>query len=144
MTYKIGVIGDKDSVLPFKLFGFDVRFVDTAPEIRQAIEEMADKDYGVIYITEEYAQKASETIARYDEVMTPAIVLIPNHSGSLGIGQQNIRDRVEKAVGAGHTMSICSAPPPTRCSGIKRILLFGVIAQIVDPIAHHNARAIGL
>ncbi|MCJ0536532.1 V-type ATP synthase subunit F [Enterococcus cecorum] len=99
MTYKIGVIGDKDSVLPFKLFGFDVRFVDTAPEIRQAIEEMADKDYGVIYITEEYAQKASETIARYDEVMTPAIVLIPNHSGSLGIGQQNIRDRVEKAVG---------------------------------------------
>ena len=52
--------------------------------------------------------------------------------------------RVEKAVGAGHTMSICSAPPPTRCSGIKRILLFGVIAQIVDPIAHHNARAIGL
>ena len=48
MTYKIGVIGDKDSVLPFKLFGFDVRFVDTSAEIRQAIEEMADKDYGVI------------------------------------------------------------------------------------------------
>ena len=99
MTYKIGVIGDKDSVLPFKLFGFDVRFVDTSAEIRQAIEEMADKDYGVIYITEEYAQKVSETIARFDEVMIPAIVLIPNHSGSLGIGQQNIRDRVEKAVG---------------------------------------------
>ena len=31
MTYKIGVIGDKDSVLPFKLFGFDVRFVDNSP-----------------------------------------------------------------------------------------------------------------
>ncbi|HJF20091.1 MAG TPA: V-type ATP synthase subunit F [Enterococcus columbae] len=99
MTYKIGVVGDKDSVLPFKLFGFDVRFATQAIEIRRAIEEMAKAEYGVIYVTEECAKEVPETIHRYDDQMTPAIVLIPSHAGSLGIGKKNIQERVEKAVG---------------------------------------------
>ena len=53
MTHKIGVVGDKDSVLPFKLFGFDVRYGTTKQTVRQAIEEMAKNEYGVIYVTEQ-------------------------------------------------------------------------------------------
>ena len=41
----------------------------------------------------------SDTIRRYDALLTPAIILIPNHSGSLGIGKKRIQDNVEKAVG---------------------------------------------
>lgn len=55
MTHKIGVVGDKDSVLPFKLFGFDVRYGTTKQTVRQAIEEMAKNEYGVIYVTEQCA-----------------------------------------------------------------------------------------
>ena len=36
---------------------------------------------------------------------------------------------------------IRAAPTERRNRRIKQILLFGVIAQIVDPIAHHNADA---
>ena len=81
MTHKIGVVGDKDSVLPFKLFGFDVRYGTTKQTVRQAIEEMAKNEYGVIYVTEQCAALSPETIE------------------SLGIGLEEIQKNVEKAVG---------------------------------------------
>ncbi|OJG80970.1 V-type ATP synthase subunit F [Enterococcus pallens] len=60
---------------------------------------MAREKYGVIYITEQYAQLVPDTIKRYEEELIPAIVLIPNHQGTLGIGKQMIQDQVERAVG---------------------------------------------
>lgn len=99
MAYKIGVIGDKDSVLPFKLFGFDVRTATTEKLVRQTIDEMAKANYGVIYITEQSAALSPESISRYEEQLSPAIVLIPNHTGTLNIGVNKIQENVEKAVG---------------------------------------------
>ena len=99
MAHKIGAIGDKDSVLPFKLFDFDTRTIKDKQVIRQQIEEMAQNDYGIIYITGEFAQLVPETIKRYEEKMIPAIVLIPNHEGTLGIGKSMIQGQVERAVG---------------------------------------------
>lgn len=99
MTYKIGVIGDKESVLPFKLFGFDVREGIEAKSVRKTIDQMAKNEYGVIYLTEACAAMVPETIERYESQLTPAIVLIPNHKGSLGLGQQKVEDIVEKAIG---------------------------------------------
>ncbi|MHC5249026.1 V-type ATP synthase subunit F [Enterococcus sp. LJL120] len=99
MTSKIGVVGDKGSVLPFKIFGFDVRYGTDEKVTRKAIEEMAQADYAVIYVTEACAALVPETISRYETVMTPAIVLIPNHEGTLGISQDKIAKNVEKAVG---------------------------------------------
>lgn len=99
MAYKIGVVGDKGSVLPFKIFGFDVRYGTDAKSTRAAIEEMAKAEYGVIYVTEDCAAMMPETIERYDSELTPAIVLIPNHQGTQGIGREKIQKNVEKAVG---------------------------------------------
>ncbi|MGX7030884.1 V-type ATP synthase subunit F [Vagococcus zengguangii] len=99
MTYKVGVIGDKNSVLPFKLFGFDVQIVTDGQTTRRTIEEMVQANYGVIYITEAFASLVPETIQRYETELTPTIILIPNHRGSLGIGKQNIQKNVERAVG---------------------------------------------
>lgn len=101
IMHKIGVIGDKDSVLCFKAFGLDVFPVIEieAEENRKLIDRLAREDYGIIFITEQIAQSVSETIDRYDKVMVPAIILIPSNAGSLGIGLNRIRKNVEKAVG---------------------------------------------
>lgn len=99
MAYKIGVIGDKDSILPFKLFGFDVRFSTTSEKTAQLLKEMVEKKYGIIYLTEEEAQKVPQLLTNYQTLMTPAIILIPSHKGSLGIGQRQVNENVEKAVG---------------------------------------------
>ncbi|MDT2822816.1 V-type ATP synthase subunit F [Enterococcus devriesei] len=99
MAHKIGAIGDKDSILPFKLFDFDTRTTKDKQMIRRQIDEMAKNEYGIIYITEEFAQLVPDTIKRYEEQMIPAIVLIPNHKGTLGIGKAMIQGQVERAVG---------------------------------------------
>lgn len=99
MAHKIGVIGDKYSVMPFKLFGFDVRYGMSDRQIRDSIEQMAAEDYGVIFITEEASEQATETINRYKSKIQPAIILIPSNKGSKGIGKKAIQENVEKAIG---------------------------------------------
>lgn len=98
---KIGVVGDRDSVLCFKAFGIDVYPVlESAPEEnRKIVDKLAREGYGIIFITEQIAAGMAETIDRYNRELTPAIILIPGNRGSLGIGMKRIRDNVEKAVG---------------------------------------------
>ena len=98
--YKLGVIGDKDSVLAFKAIGIDVFTAIDKEDAEKLVKKLADENYGVIFITESFAQLIQETIDKYRESMTPAIILIPSNKGSLGIGLADINRSVEKAVGA--------------------------------------------
>lgn len=97
--YKIGVVGDEDSILAFKALGIDVYPVITGIEARGIIDSLAKKDYAVIFVTEQIAIGIKETIERYDNQMLPAIILIPNNQGSLSIGLSRIKENIEKAVG---------------------------------------------
>ena len=40
------------------------------------------------------------TIERYNREVLPAVILIPNNQGSLGIGLKKIDEYVEKAIGS--------------------------------------------
>lgn len=99
--YKIGVVGDKDSILFFKAIGMDVYpVIETeTEEIRKLVDRLAREDYGIIFITEQIAQTISETIDRYNNKPVPGIILIPSNQGSLGIGLARVSDNVERAVG---------------------------------------------
>lgn len=97
--YKIGVVGDKDSVLAFKAIGIDVYPVVEAEEAQKTVDRMAIDKYAVIFVTEQVAKDIEETIERYNREILPAVILIPSNQGSLNIGMQRIRDNVEKAVG---------------------------------------------
>ena len=97
--YKIGVVGDKDSILAFKAIGIDVYPVVEVEDARKIIDKLAVSNYGVIFVTEQVAKDIGETIERYNKLMLPAIILIPSNQGSLNIGLQRIKDNVEKAVG---------------------------------------------
>ena len=99
MYKKIGVVGDKDSVLAFKALGVEVAPVVDADEARKAIDKMAINDYAVIFVTEQVAATIEETIERYNKQLLPAVILIPSNQGTLNIGSKRISDSVEKAVG---------------------------------------------
>lgn len=99
MFKKVGVVGDKDSVLAFKALGIDVFPVVSHDEARRTVDRLAVNDYAVIFITEHVAQSIPETIERYNREMLPAVILIPSNQGTLNIGMQRINDNVEKAVG---------------------------------------------
>ncbi len=98
--YKIGVIGDKDSILAFKALGIDVFPVVNAEEARRQVDSLARDRYGIIFITEQVAELIPETIQRYNNQIVPAVILIPNNQGTLNIGMDKINKNVEKAIGS--------------------------------------------
>ncbi|WP_442879408.1 V-type ATP synthase subunit F [Clostridium sp.] len=97
--HKIGVVGDRDSVLAFKALGIDVFPTIETEEARKIVDKMAFENYAVIFLTEQLAQHLEDTIQRYNKKIIPAIILIPSNQGTLNIGKQRISDNVEKAVG---------------------------------------------
>ena len=99
MQSKIGVVGEKQVVQAFRMIGFDAFPAEDAQTARSIIRHLAEEGYGIIYLTETLAKELEETIAFYDTQVTPAIILIPTHNGSLGIGKRRIHQNVEKAVG---------------------------------------------
>jgi V/A-type H+-transporting ATPase subunit F len=98
--YKIGVIGDKDSILGFKALGLSVFPVTQVSEAVDTLHNMAKENFAVIYITEQIAKDIMDEIESYKDDRLPAIIPIPGNQGSLGIGMQNVKKSVERAVGA--------------------------------------------
>lgn len=99
MYKKIGVVGDKDSVLAFKALGINVFPVVETEEARKTVDRLAMNGYAVIFVTEQVASTIEETIERYNRQTLPAVILIPSNQGTLNIGMKRINDNVEKAVG---------------------------------------------
>ena len=98
--YKIAVLGDRDSVLGFRALGLDVFFADDAETGRRTLHHLAQENYAVIYVTEQLAQDMTAEIARYQDDMLPAVILIPGANGSQGLGMSALNAAVERAVGS--------------------------------------------
>lgn len=97
--YKIGIIGDKQSVQGFKAVGLNVYDCTSKEEAKNILHNIA-KDHAIIYVVEDLYDQVKETIYEYSDERLPSIVPIPGMKGSLGIGLSNIKKAVEKAVGA--------------------------------------------
>ena len=99
--YKIGIIGDRESVLCFSALGFTVFEVEDAKSAETVLKNAAEsKEFAVLFITEKLAMEIDETIGRYKDLPLPAITVIPGRGGSTGYGFANIKKAVERAVGA--------------------------------------------
>jgi len=99
-TYKIAVIGDKDSILGFKTIGVDAYPVTDSDAALDILKRLVTENYAVIFITEQLARELEEIITELNKRYLPAVVLIPNSQGTLGIGIDQIKSNVEKAIGA--------------------------------------------
>ncbi len=97
--YKIAVLGDRDSVLGFKALGLETFDVESSTEARKVLAELAERDYAIIYITENLTGELSDDIKLYDSRAIPAIIPIPGRTGTLGIGMDALNRAVERAVG---------------------------------------------
>lgn len=99
--YKVGIIGDRDSVLGFMALGFSVHEVDSASDVGAKLRGLVkSEEYAVIFVTEDIALRAGEEIAKYKDLPLPAITVIPSSKGSMGYGMASIKNAVERAVGA--------------------------------------------
>ncbi len=98
--YKIGVIGDRASVLGFKAVGLDVFPTEEVDEAKTCLKSWAEGEYAIIYVTEGLAVELEKEIDKYKDSRLPAIIPIPNKSGPSGAGLRNVSKAVERAVGA--------------------------------------------
>jgi V/A-type H+-transporting ATPase subunit F len=99
--YKIGMIGERDSVIGFMALGFAVHEAEDVDGARAVLHTLAkNSEYAIIYIVENYAIALAEDIAKYKDAPTPAIICIPGKSGTTGYGLAQVKKAVERAVGA--------------------------------------------
>lgn len=79
--YKIGIIGDKDSVLGFKAVGLDVFPCSQIEEAKKTLHTLAKGEYAIVYITESLAAEMTKDIDKYKDAKLPAIISIPGKEG---------------------------------------------------------------
>lgn len=100
MTGKIGIIGDKDSVLGFMAAGFHVFATESADEAESILEGAVKNGFAVMYITEELLIQIPEVYDKFKTEPALAIIPLPSKNGAKGFGMANIKKSVERAVGA--------------------------------------------
>jgi len=99
--YKIAVIGDRQSVIGFTALGLSVFPVEAKEDAQEVFKKLVRSDeYAIIYITEKLSASLVNEIDRLKDNVTPAIILIPDRNGSMGIGRAALQSAVERAVGA--------------------------------------------
>ena len=99
--HKIGIIGDRDSVLGFMALGYAVHEAQSAQDATSKLHSLVRSEkYAVIFITEELAMQIEDDISKYKDAPLPAITVIPGSRGGTGYGMANIKSAVERAVGA--------------------------------------------
>lgn len=100
--YKIAVMGDWDSIYGFGALGLTTIVEDGSDPERAAkkLEELSEKQFAVVYLTEPLAAKIPETVERMRTLSVPAVILIPGISGNTGEGMKGVSRSVEQAVGS--------------------------------------------
>lgn len=99
MTYKIGAIGPRSSVLGFMALGFGVLEAENAQDAALCVDKMANDGYAVIFITQSLCAQIKEIIDKYLSKPIPSIVPIPDTQGE-DYGEQILKDAVVRAIGA--------------------------------------------
>lgn len=94
----IAALGDADTVFAFKAAGADAYAVMGETEAREKLRILA-RNYDIIFITEQFAEKLPDLIARYKTRPFPAVIPIPSVSGTTGYGRKLVKADVEKAIG---------------------------------------------
>ena len=98
--YQIAVLGDAQSVQGFAALGLQVCPAESVEEARPILHRLAKENTAIIYLTEQLAAGLTAELDRYRKLAAPAIILIPGKEGSLGLGMQQVKTTVERAVGA--------------------------------------------
>ena len=73
-----------------------------ARQAKTLYEMGGDLSEGNYLLYNEYSRETafSDVLERYKDELRPAIILIPGREGSLGIGMENIKRSIQRAVGA--------------------------------------------
>ncbi len=96
---KVGVIGDRDSIIGFRSLSMTVLEAADADEAGRHLHNLVKENFAVIFITEDLAEGNKEYLQTLRSQKLPAIIPIPSLTGSTGLGMRQVRESVRRAVG---------------------------------------------
>jgi len=97
---KIGILGNKEVTMGFQNLGVEVVDFDSGKTFAENLEDTKKQDFGIIFITEDLAKGNESVIAKADQDVTPAFIVIPGINGSQGIGVKKLKKTIEQAIGS--------------------------------------------
>lgn len=99
MKYKVCVVGDHGDLLPYRMAGIDCFEPGDTDELDRLIDRLSARNYGIIYLMENWALRVPETVERFERELTPAIIPLPGRFGGTGYGEGRLHRLVEQAIG---------------------------------------------
>ncbi|MGL4394203.1 MAG: V-type ATP synthase subunit F [Brevinema sp.] len=98
---KIAVIGNADTVLPFRSIGAESFDVETSDQLLDTLRQLTDQGtFGIIFIEETLAEPVFDSISKInDQYRGIAITPIPGTTGEGGIALKNLGSQVTRAIG---------------------------------------------
>lgn len=97
---RICILGDFDSISAFTVLGLDTYPVSGNENAEDTLKQLIQREYPVIFITENYAKALSHILDKYRTEPLPAIIPVPSVSGTAGFGLSYVKKAVEQAVGS--------------------------------------------
>lgn len=100
MDYKIAILGSPQAILGFKALGVEAFPIFSVAEGRESLTKIKNGNYAILLITEDWVVALGEELDELKSQALPAVTVLPSQLGSLGMGNQELRKIVERAVGS--------------------------------------------
>ena len=97
--HRVAIIGRKESITGFSPLGIEIFNVEDEEAAEKKLNFLSKNDYGIIYITEDFAENLEKKIEKIHKENPITIIPIPGISNNNGIGMKNVKKYVETAVG---------------------------------------------
>ena len=99
MNYKICVIGSEALLFPFLQFGFSTFTPSSEKALREYLQDVIDKNYGIIYIEDSYCFQVRDILDKHRDSLTPIIIPIGEDEEGESFSRQMVKEMMEKAIG---------------------------------------------
>lgn len=97
---RIGILGEKKSVLAFQTLGVETFGISNSEELKNSLQEIKSKDFAILLITEDVAQKHEKEISPLFQEILPACLVIPGVNKTIGRGKEDLKKILERALGS--------------------------------------------
>ena len=96
---RMAAVGDYESVLPFQAVGVDPYFLgEDASDVELLLRRLS-REYAVVFLVESCFEDHRNLIDDLNDEFSVSLIPIPSQTGARGVGVENIRSSVERAVG---------------------------------------------
>ena len=97
---KVGIIGEKKSVLAFQPLGIQAFGVTSKDDLAIVLEAIKSDEFAVVFITEDIMQKYELEIEPLFRSALPAILVVPGIKGGGKKGRESLKKIMERALGS--------------------------------------------